>query len=60
MRFGVKWYKQPDYLVKSVEINLFFNFQIKGISHFGIATAKTNGFNLAEVSMAGHLKSLQG
>ena len=59
-RFGVKWYKQPDYLVQSVQISLFYTFGVKGVSHFGSATGSARGVNLGEVSLAGHLRTVQG
>lgn len=46
MKFGIKWPKQPDYLVQSIEINLFFDFTLKGISYFGSASGKSKGYNL--------------
>ena len=60
MQFGVKWPKQPDYLVQKVEINLFFDFMLNGVSYFGSASGEARGYNLAEVSMAGQLQSTQG
>lgn len=60
MRFGLQWPKQPDYLVKGVRVSLFFNFNLNGITHFGSVSAEGRGYNLAEVSMAGQLSSVQG
>jgi hypothetical protein len=60
MRFGLSWPKQPDQLVKKVQITLFFNFLLNGGSYFGSATGSVQGYNLGEVSMAGQLATMQG
>lgn len=60
MRFSVKWSKQPNYLVKSVRVNLLFNFNLNGVAYFGSVSAEGKGINLAEVSIGGKLRSVQG
>ena len=54
------WPKQPNFLVQAVEISLFFDFTLNGVSYFGSTQAEAKGYNLAEVSMAGQLESVQG
>ena len=60
MNFGISWPKQTDYKVQAVDVHLFFNFVINGVTYFGAASAKSQGYDLAEVSIAGHLQSVQG
>lgn len=57
---GIKWPKQPDYLVQAVQISLFYDFTLNNVAYFGSATGRARGYNLAQVSIAGQLRSVQG